>query len=58
MELQKKAEEEAKKTKVNSNGRSASVTLRAEPKVEEDRTASSTQKVDEVALLKKFLGGK
>lgn len=57
MELQQRKEEEAKKTKVNSNGRSASVSLRPEPKVEqttEDRTASSS-KVDEVALLKKFM---
>ena len=55
MELQKKQEEEAKKAKVNGNGRAGSITLRAEPKVEEDR-AASTQKIDEVLALKKFLG--
>ena len=55
MELQKRQEEDAKKAKVNGNGRAGSITLRAEPKVEEDR-AASTKKIDEVLALKKFLG--
>ena len=57
MELQQKKEEEAKKNKVNSNGRSASISLRPEPKVEkeEESRAASSSKVDEVALLKKFM---
>ena len=56
MELQKKAEEDSKKNKVNSNGRSASV-LREEPKVPEEQRTASSQKIDEVAMLKKFMNG-
>ena len=55
MELQKRQEEDAKKAKINGNGRAGSITLRAEPKVEEER-AASTKKIDEVLALKKFLG--
>ena len=59
MELQAKKEEDNKKTKVNGNGRAASVitSLRDEPKVNDDseQRAASSKTVDEVALLKKFM---